>query len=228
MPMLNLRRRHVEGRAYDSSFKKNIICDRLRPISRAPQVQYNGFLKIKVGKEWVTEFEAKHMTTLHPTTPLHFMHYTLLTSLHHHHSTELLYSAIPVLHCTASTTLHPHYSTALHPLNCTLYSCELTTLHYHYSTALHCYSTSRCSALECNSSAMHAISLYCMVQCYRLHFFSLHFTGSLLHCSSLHGAMHFTTLQWLHSIIMYFTALHSIPRAAHAVAVWTVVKYIIP
>ena len=160
-----------------------------------------------------------HCTT---TTPLHVtalqshyteFHCTASTTLHaHYYSTALRCTARPVLDCIL------HDSTALHPLHCThLLNCSVVTIHQyhpHYSTALPCYSTALQLALQrtlrqhwkplhftawCSTihyTVYHNISLephstafYCTVQC-----FTRHFTSTSLHCTILHGVVHFTIL----------------------------------
>ena len=53
------------------------------------------YLKIKVGMEWVSEFEALHIITLYPL-----------------HSTPIIPPNFTALH--APTTIQPHYSTVFH------------------------------------------------------------------------------------------------------------------
>ena len=134
--------------------------------------------------------------TLQPnySTALHPIHCSPTTPLHPHYSTA------PAQHCTILITLLHHYSTAPTLLHCT----RTTTLHYthytvppllHYNSLDANYSsTARRGALQCTFPALHAIALYCMVQCYTL-LFTVGCTAQHLHCSSLHfTVLYFTTL----------------------------------
>ena len=82
------------------------------------------------------------------------------------------------------------------PLHFTAWCSDIHwTVFYCPSAALHF------SAL---CSVTHSTIFHCMMQCP-----ALHITSSLFHFISLHGAVHFTRL---HLKIMYFTAMHSLPR----------------
>ena len=80
-----------------------------------------------------------------------------------------------------------------------------TSLHPHYSIA-------RCSGIQRTSSALHAIALYCMVQCYALQCISLHFTGPpALRCMT-HTSRYYTALlcivqcPTMHCMLQHFTS----------------------
>ena len=82
------------------------------------------------------------------TTPLHCTHYTAPPLLHCAH-----YTARPLLHCTVLTTLHHHHSTALYRTSNTvpqlLHCTMLTTLHDHYSIELHHHFSTALYSLHC-------------------------------------------------------------------------------
>ena len=100
---------------------------------------------------------------LHPSTPLHYTHYT---------STALL-------HCTS---LHPQYSTALH---C---SVQCSTTHI-TCTACHCTlldGAMKYSALYFTALHQHCTSLHGAVLHTALDFNALRFTTLYKHCTTLH------------------------------------------
>ena len=109
------------------------------------------------------------------------------------------------MHCnpfysTTFTTLHTHDSTACTHYTFPLYSTALYSLHFTTTTPLHFIAQYR--AFQRTLPALHAISLYCMVQCYALHCISLHYT---VRSSALHGAVFCKTSPALHSTPFYFT-----------------------
>ena len=194
-----------------------------------------------------TEFNCTASTTQHH-------HYS--TTLHHHNSTALRFTATPPLHWIL---LHFIHYTAPPLLHCTLllHCTALYDARHQHCMPLHFTawrSAIHCNVFYCTSSALHVTArcsvtnwtlFNCTVQGSTLHCNSQHFTSTALYtafycmvpCStfhftdtSLYGAVHFTKV---HSIIMYFTALHSLHGEgshmhlncdhdnSHAVAVWT-------
>ena len=195
------------------------------------------YLKITFGMEWVSQLKGTalqwhctHFTAsplLHWTSP-HCTHYTALF-----HSTAM-YS----LNSTTTTPLHfiglrlLHFTVLCFPTQFTNTACHCSLLHGAvlytalYFTALHqhCISLHGQQCALFNSAQyfvdcavlsvplyftrLHHASMYSTVFHCTVHCSTLHFTGTSLYSTLLHGAVHYTILH----IIMYFTALHSLPR----------------
>ena len=164
-------RRFIDGRLGSFIKKKNCTVLMTSDITWRHQYSATVYLKIKVGMEWVSEFEALHFNTLHD-------HYS--TTLHHHH--HHYYRALCSLHCTVLTTLNCAHiqCTTITPLPCTTTS----TLHCICSTALcslHCTTTAPVHCTHCTAPPL----LHCTVM-------------TPLHCAN-YTALHCTVLASLYA-----------------------------
>ena len=180
-----------------------------------PLVHYDGLFKIKVDTALVSEFEAPHITSLHPQQCYISLQGTPATPLHCIPTTQLHFTALYSLHCTKTillyiTALQPHYFTELQwTATTTLYpSTPLHSTHYTSTPLLHCTS----SLVEV---LYHALSQHRL----QLHFTAwysvknaLYLTALHHYCTSLPGAVYYAVLYSTfhqHCTPLHFTARFS-------------------